>query len=51
MATALGHSIATQGDTLDELHAMAARLGNRVIGVCDSPIGLVRRACAAAACT
>jgi 6-phospho-beta-glucosidase len=28
--------------------AMAARLGNRVIGVCDSPIGLVRRACAAA---
>jgi 6-phospho-beta-glucosidase len=28
--------------------AMAGHLGNRVIGVCDSPIGLVRRACAAA---
>jgi len=27
---------------------MAAHLGPRVIGVCDSPIGLVRRACAAA---
>lgn len=27
---------------------MAASLGSRVIGVCDSPIGLVRRACAAA---
>jgi 6-phospho-beta-glucosidase len=27
---------------------MAASLGPRVIGVCDSPIGLVRRACAAA---
>jgi 6-phospho-beta-glucosidase len=27
--------------------AMAATLGNRVIGVCDSPIGLIRRACAA----
>jgi 6-phospho-beta-glucosidase len=27
---------------------MAACLGPRVIGVCDSPIGLVRRACAAA---
>jgi 6-phospho-beta-glucosidase len=28
--------------------AMAAALGERVIGVCDSPAGLVRRACAAA---
>jgi 6-phospho-beta-glucosidase len=28
--------------------AMAASLGARVIGVCDSPIALVRRACAAA---
>ncbi len=28
--------------------AMAATLGDRVIGVCDSPVGLVRRACAAA---
>jgi len=28
--------------------AMAASLGTRVIGVCDSPIALVRRACAAA---
>jgi 6-phospho-beta-glucosidase len=27
--------------------AMAATLGPRVIGVCDSPLGLVRRACAA----
>ncbi|MGD0604089.1 MAG: 6-phospho-beta-glucosidase [Streptosporangiaceae bacterium] len=27
---------------------MAARLGHRVIGVCDSPMALVRRACAAA---
>jgi 6-phospho-beta-glucosidase len=27
---------------------MTAHLGPRVIGVCDSPIGLVRRACAAA---
>jgi 6-phospho-beta-glucosidase len=27
---------------------MAATLGPRVIGVCDSPMGLVRRACAAA---
>jgi 6-phospho-beta-glucosidase len=27
---------------------MAATLGPRVIGVCDSPVGLVRRACAAA---
>jgi len=27
---------------------MAATLGQRVIGVCDSPMGLVRRACAAA---
>ncbi len=27
---------------------MAARLGPRVIGVCDSPMALVRRACAAA---
>jgi 6-phospho-beta-glucosidase len=27
---------------------MAASLGNRVIGVCDSPMALVRRACAAA---
>jgi 6-phospho-beta-glucosidase len=27
---------------------MAATLGGRVIGVCDSPVGLVRRACAAA---
>ena len=27
---------------------MAATLGGRVIGVCDSPLGLVRRACAAA---
>ncbi len=27
---------------------MAAALGERVIGVCDSPVGLVRRACAAA---
>jgi 6-phospho-beta-glucosidase len=27
---------------------MAATLGNRVIGVCDSPMALVRRACAAA---
>jgi 6-phospho-beta-glucosidase len=27
---------------------MSAVLGNRVIGVCDSPIALVRRACAAA---
>ncbi len=27
--------------------AMAATLGDRVIGVCDSPIGLIRRACAA----
>jgi 6-phospho-beta-glucosidase len=27
---------------------MAATLGQRVIGVCDSPVGLVRRACAAA---
>jgi 6-phospho-beta-glucosidase len=27
---------------------MAATLGARVIGVCDSPVGLVRRACAAA---
>ncbi|HTU76844.1 MAG TPA: 6-phospho-beta-glucosidase [Trebonia sp.] len=27
---------------------MSAILGNRVIGVCDSPIALVRRACAAA---
>ena len=26
---------------------MAATLGPRVIGVCDSPTGLVRRACAA----
>jgi 6-phospho-beta-glucosidase len=28
--------------------AMAATLGPRVVGVCDSPTGLVRRACAAA---
>lgn len=27
---------------------MAATLGSRVIGVCDSPVGLIRRACAAA---
>ena len=27
--------------------AMAASLGGRVVGVCDSPAGLVRRACAA----
>jgi len=27
---------------------MAATLGPRVIGVCDSPVGLIRRACAAA---
>ena len=27
---------------------MAATLGSRVVGVCDSPTGLVRRACAAA---
>jgi 6-phospho-beta-glucosidase len=27
---------------------MAAALGPRVIGVCDSPVGLIRRACAAA---
>ena len=27
---------------------MAASLGSRVIGVCDSPVGLIRRACAAA---
>lgn len=27
--------------------AMAAVLGHRVIGVCDSPVGLIRRACAA----
>jgi 6-phospho-beta-glucosidase len=27
--------------------AMSATLGNRVIGVCDSPIGLIRRACTA----
>jgi 6-phospho-beta-glucosidase len=27
---------------------MAATLGTRVIGVCDSPVGLIRRACAAA---
>ena len=27
--------------------AMAASLGDRVVGVCDSPAGLVRRACAA----
>jgi 6-phospho-beta-glucosidase len=27
---------------------MAATLGRRVIGVCDSPVGLIRRACAAA---
>ena len=27
---------------------MAAVLGPRVIGVCDSPVGLIRRACAAA---
>jgi 6-phospho-beta-glucosidase len=26
---------------------MAATLGSRVIGVCDSPVGLIRRACAA----
>ena len=26
---------------------MAATLGPRVIGVCDSPVGLIRRACAA----
>jgi 6-phospho-beta-glucosidase len=26
---------------------MTAVLGNRVIGVCDSPVGLIRRACAA----
>ena len=26
---------------------MAAVLGNRVIGVCDSPVGLIRRVCAA----
>jgi 6-phospho-beta-glucosidase len=27
---------------------MTATLGSRVIGVCDSPVGLIRRACAAA---
>ena len=27
---------------------MSATLGSRVIGVCDSPVGLIRRACAAA---
>ena len=27
--------------------AMAATLGNRVIGVCDSPVALIRRVCAA----
>jgi len=27
---------------------MTAALGSRVIGVCDSPVGLIRRACAAA---